>query len=192
MRVWVLVRGKPEALAVRSQIGVRGIDHPSGLYQMTCGCGPRTAWAGAISVGGRASPTAQTHLSSHTCMSAHRQDVTVGQDMIVAQDPADRERWSGSMEEVISFPSGSATTAPIDECRLPCGLCGPIELGLGDTCKQKWDGWSNVSVVHSAHLELLLHVAVATEEAADALVSQVLGSSERRPNRSQHLGPDLI
>lgn len=64
-------------------------------------------------------------------MAAHRQDVTDGQDMIVAQDPADREGWSGSMEEVMSFPSGSATTAPIDECRLPCGLCGPIELGLG-------------------------------------------------------------
>lgn len=124
-------------------------------------------------------------------MAAHRQDVTDGQDMIVAQDPADRECWSGSMEEVMSFPSGSATTAPIDECRLPCGLCGPIELGLGDTYKQKWNGWSNVSVVHSAHHELLSHVAVATEAEA-ALVSQVLGSSERRPNRSQHLGPDLI
>lgn len=70
-------------------------------------------------------------------MAAHRQDVTDGQDMIVAQDPADRECWSGSMEEVMSFPSGSATTAPIDECRLPCGLCGPIELGLA--------GWATLT-----------------------------------------------
>lgn len=144
MRVWVLVRGKPGSLKpwlFRSQIGVRGIDHLSGLPD---DLRLRSADSlGRRDICERVSPNAHahhaaTHLSSHTCMTAHRQDVTDGQDMIVAQDPADRERWSGSMEEVMSFPSGSATTAPIDECRLPCGLCGPIELGLGDTYKKKW------------------------------------------------------
>lgn len=68
------------------RIGVRDIHHL--VYQTTAGWGPRAALGWATS-------QTPTHLSTHICKPAHGQDVTVGQDMIVVQEPADREGWSG-------------------------------------------------------------------------------------------------
>lgn len=73
--------GESEApLWLLDRIGVRDIDHL--VYQMTDeGCGPRTALAINVS---------SSHLSAPTCNGVHGQDVTTGQEMIVAQVPKNR------------------------------------------------------------------------------------------------------
>lgn len=130
------MRGNPGALAVRShRTGVRDIEHQ--VFQMTPVVVRGQPWGGPPCVRFSTGTTPNTpHLSTHSCTTVHGQDVMVGQDMIVAQEPADREGWSGGG---MSSPQAQPPRDSNCQCRVPCG---PAELDLELGCKPTKNGWT--------------------------------------------------
>lgn len=166
--------GKDEAaLVVRSQSVVRDRDHLD--YQTT-----------EVVLGLRAATNqTATHLSAPTCTSVHGQDVMAGQEMIVVQEPVDREGWSGCLEgdDTSFLPfQGSATATPIPNKhgRVP-GAVPPNRAGAGIYLQEKWmvEATSRSS---SSHCELSLRL-----QQQKAAPGQVLGSCDKPPNRSGSL-----